>query len=241
MDLNVNHESGDFKLNDDLKEEETTRMQESNDEARIKVQTDVRLNDLKDETSKDVKLTILDEFDPLANQTNKSEQQDLVTIGQTNLESDNFSQTNLNRTDIPHTNLNRTDIHQTNQTDAELRNVLQSANLDEQQEDQPQCSRQLHFQKEAKKLHSMSAGRLDLTSKRLNDFLKPGEILEAKETNLPDLISSTDKKQPQEAERKNAIDEDMPSYQVKWIKFRNKQCAIIMQVINLHLSIDQFI
>jgi len=52
---------------------------------------------------------------------------------------------------------------------------------------------------------------------------------------LPDLVSSSDQsKRLETIDKKSSttFEEDIPSYQVKWIKFRNKQCAIITQNVN---------
>lgn len=48
---------------------------------------------------------------------------------------------------------------------------------------------------------------------------------------ISDAVSSTAPKGGQPADAKS-MEEEIPSYQVKWIKFRGKQCAIIMQNVN---------
>lgn len=78
----------------------------------------------------------------------------------------------------------------------------------------------------------------ELTSK-LTDLKIYDATSTASTGHLPDLISdlvgSSQKTASVQSDAKSNVaddDEEIPSYQVKWIKFRGKQCAIIMQNVN---------
>lgn len=62
--------------------------------------------------------------------------------------------------------------------------------------------------------------------------LKTDETKELSNSQLPDLVSSTEKQTELDLIKTNTVEEEIPSYQVKWIKFRNKECGIIMQNVN---------
>ena len=65
-----------------------------------------------------------------------------------------------------------------------------------------------------------------LTDLKINELYDGAIAEQPAGGQLPDLISDLAKKPTDSAE------EEIPSYQVKWIKFRGKQCAIIMQNVN---------
>ena len=120
-------------------------------------------------------------------------------IGQTNLQSGNFSQTNA---DQPASD---------DRPPYGLQFPHQPFRIDKQTQLDPN----------------------ELTSK-LTD-LKANELYDANEPacHLPDLISDLAiTKKSDQPDNKSNVEEEIPSYQVKWIKFRGKQCAIIMQNVN---------
>lgn len=89
--------------------------------------------------------------------------------------------------------------------------------------------------KHATKQDKLSSFNMDELSGKLLDLSLAAEAEEDQNENLPDLIkgdSNNRRKQTDERrsnEENQPIEKEPPAYSIKWIKFRNKQCAIITQ------------
>lgn len=156
--------------------------------------------------------------EPESSAGNASMRRSGVGVHQTNLESDNFSQTNTDQPTSERLSYGRTDLYS---TDKMFR--IDSHRIDKQTQLDP---------------NELTSKLADLkVNERFYDTMIPDTQPSG---HLPDLINNLvvakqpqpqPPQQPEQADSSAASDE-IPSYQVKWIKFRGKQCAIIMQNVN---------
>lgn len=157
-------------------------------------------------------------------QTDEDLSKQLNKLDPINLVSDTFSQTNTDRQSDDDGEPNLINFDTDESSTKHSRHRIQQDRTSESSETDARGFRLDPYQ--------LSSKLLDLNAIQTGYERTAGSPFKSR-FDLPDLITSDDRKPPQEdtvEKTTSTTDDDIPSYQVKWIKFRGKQCAIITQV-----------